>query len=190
METIAFALFHSQMRRHMMKTLKITNNSYSADRIHKWRAHNQRELMISFIKAQGNATITQMHHDGKTQYINSHTTSTGKTLVFISHNAMGLSVIMAFPGHTHSFFIVLQMEGLWYEIARTRFTFNKMESVISYHRYDPDDNLIKSYYTGTTYVSTFLIDSLLFYDIPLHEGVILCYVLTSIIHWCITYLVT
>ena len=130
--------------------LRITNNSYSADRMHKWRAHNQRELMISFIKTQGNATITHMHHDEKTQYINSHTTSKGKMLVFISHDSMGLSVIMAFPGHTHSFFTVLQMEGLWYEIARTRFTFNKMESVISYHRYDPDENLIKSYYTGTT----------------------------------------
>ena len=47
---------------------------------------------------------------------------------------------------------LLQMEGLWYEIARTRFTFNKMESVISYHRYDPVDNAIKSFYTGTTYV--------------------------------------
>lgn len=43
-----------------------------------------------------------------------------------------------------------EMEGLWYEIARTRFTFNKMESVISYHRYDSDNDLIKSFYTGTT----------------------------------------
>lgn len=51
---------------------------------------------------------------------------------------------------TQEGFQLSEMEGLWYEIARTRFTFNKMESVISYHRYDVDNNVIKSFYTGTT----------------------------------------
>ncbi|XP_053380503.1 uncharacterized protein LOC123546432 [Mercenaria mercenaria] len=42
-----------------------------------------------------------------------------------------------------------QLQGLWYEIARTRFTFNKMESVVNFHRYDEETNQIYSYYTGT-----------------------------------------
>lgn len=42
-----------------------------------------------------------------------------------------------------------QLQGLWYEIARTRFTFNKMESVVNFHRYDESNNHIYSYYTGT-----------------------------------------
>ncbi|XP_060557240.1 uncharacterized protein LOC132717704 [Ruditapes philippinarum] len=42
-----------------------------------------------------------------------------------------------------------QLAGLWYEIARTRFTFNKMESVVNFHRYDESTNQIYSYYTGT-----------------------------------------
>lgn len=41
------------------------------------------------------------------------------------------------------------MDGVWYEIARTRFTFNKMESVVSHHRYDDVSQNIYSYYTGT-----------------------------------------
>lgn len=45
--------------------------------------------------------------------------------------------------------MVFQMTGVWYEIARTRFTFNKMESVVSYHRYDDVNQNIYSYYTGT-----------------------------------------
>lgn len=42
-----------------------------------------------------------------------------------------------------------QLAGLWYEIARTRYTFNKMESVVNYHRYDETGDRIYSYYTGT-----------------------------------------
>ena len=38
---------------------------------------------------------------------------------------------------------------MWYEIARTRFTFNQMESVVSFHRYDDINQNIYSYYTGT-----------------------------------------
>ncbi|KAL5012210.1 hypothetical protein ScPMuIL_010761 [Solemya velum] len=40
-----------------------------------------------------------------------------------------------------------QMEGLWYEISRTRFTINNQESGVSYHKYL--DDAISSLYTGT-----------------------------------------
>ncbi|KAH3792153.1 hypothetical protein DPMN_145644, partial [Dreissena polymorpha] len=46
-------------------------------------------------------------------------------------------------------FDLTQMEGIWYEIARTRFTFNKLESVVASHRLGDDKQTIKSYYTGT-----------------------------------------
>ncbi|WAR30499.1 hypothetical protein MAR_033041 [Mya arenaria] len=46
-------------------------------------------------------------------------------------------------------FDLSQMSGLWYEIARTRFTFNKMESVVSYHNIDTASQNMYSYYTGT-----------------------------------------
>ena len=41
------------------------------------------------------------------------------------------------------------MTGVWYEIARTRFTFNTMESVISVYEYNSDIDLLDGLFTGT-----------------------------------------
>ena len=42
-----------------------------------------------------------------------------------------------------------QMTGVWYEIARTRFTFNTMESVISIYEYNSDMDHLDGLFTGT-----------------------------------------
>ena len=41
------------------------------------------------------------------------------------------------------------MTGVWYEIARTRFTFNTMESVVSMYEYNPDKGYLDGLFTGT-----------------------------------------
>ncbi|KAK7459419.1 hypothetical protein BaRGS_00039014, partial [Batillaria attramentaria] len=46
-------------------------------------------------------------------------------------------------------FKFLQMTGYWYEIARTRFTFNTMESTISYYEFNPEKNYLDGLFIGT-----------------------------------------
>ncbi|XP_071097239.1 uncharacterized protein [Haliotis cracherodii] len=46
-------------------------------------------------------------------------------------------------------FVFLQMAGLWYEVARTRFTFNKMESSVLFYRYQADTGHLDGLYTGS-----------------------------------------
>ncbi|XP_070176614.1 uncharacterized protein [Littorina saxatilis] len=46
-------------------------------------------------------------------------------------------------------FTIVQMTGIWYEISRTRFTFNTMESVISVYHYNPEKDYMDGLFIGT-----------------------------------------
>ncbi|XP_076454882.1 uncharacterized protein LOC143289709 isoform X2 [Babylonia areolata] len=46
-------------------------------------------------------------------------------------------------------FTLTQMRGTWFEVARTRLTFNTMESVISVFKYNPDRDVLDGLFIGT-----------------------------------------
>ncbi|KAL8608206.1 hypothetical protein ACOMHN_016661 [Nucella lapillus] len=46
-------------------------------------------------------------------------------------------------------FTLQQMRGTWFEVARTRFTFNTMESVISVYNYHPDTDMLAGLFIGS-----------------------------------------
>ncbi|XP_041367927.1 uncharacterized protein LOC121382534 isoform X2 [Gigantopelta aegis] len=46
-------------------------------------------------------------------------------------------------------FELIQMSGHWYELARTRYTFNRMESVVIYYNYNHSIHMLNGVYTGS-----------------------------------------